>query len=516
MGNCLTTQNRHHAVDGGRGGGDLGKVPLRGRKTDETDRDETEEGDDSSTMPLSPGNSTLITASSLSPLTTTLPSPPEEVAMSPYNMTSSSLQNNGSTLSSRRPKTTTPRTLEQPYYTTSPSIAAYASPITTSSSWSPKRTKQSARRREHSYVRSVTDSASPKSSAAPARPGSRELQRRLSKARHLQVALLTTAAEEERRDDDDYDVVPHVSSAGSSSTVTSLYTTASTAKNSRHSLSSDGTRGTKNSRNGSIANKKSSNTANEQLNNEFEASLSRGMVWEQVTHNDDELVVAMSRNKPTLSLSSSSSSSQQPPLFLATGTANGTVTVQRVLDDSPSLLPPTTTTGGASSSSLSPYQFVMASDDDDSSINNKKRRLGASITLQRSGGCRVRSVDFDPLGTYLAVGGDDCNCGIYRLAMLADTDQEEPDELIRLEFVTELARVDRVYAVQFSPDGKYLTIGGTLLVAFLQSACDVPHFLFRSEMASRTHVISLLNGAHLATALLFCAFLFLYQATTRR
>ena len=66
---------------------------------------------------------------------------------------------------------------------------------------------------------------------------------------------------------------------------------------------------------------------------------------------------------------------------------------------------------------------------------------------------RIRSIDFSSDGQFLAVGGDDCICTVYRLVY-------EEDELCGASVLTKAERVDRVCAVQFNPQNHLLAIGG--------------------------------------------------------
>jgi WD40 repeat protein len=158
------------------------------------------------------------------------------------------------------------------------------------------------------------------------------------------------------------------------------------------------------------------------------------------------LAVALSRNKPSLN-------EPTPRLFLAAGTEDGTVTVTELLDDSP----------------ISSTTFINSySHDDDDDNNNRPpddsesqaNRLGDSLTVHRQG--RIRSLDFSPDGQYLVVGGDDCACAIFRLVFEATEEKEDElgsvSKLSSLELCGLVQRVDRVYAVQFSPNGRYLAV----------------------------------------------------------
>jgi WD40 repeat protein len=84
--------------------------------------------------------------------------------------------------------------------------------------------------------------------------------------------------------------------------------------------------------------------------------------------------------------------------------------------------------------------------------SQNEQRLGKTLQLQFEG--RIRTLDFSPDGRYLAVGGDDCMCSVVSL------DHDSNTGILRLQVVAEFERVDRVYAVKFSPDGKYLAVGG--------------------------------------------------------
>jgi WD40 repeat protein len=180
----------------------------------------------------------------------------------------------------------------------------------------------------------------------------------------------------------------------------------------RYSLSTEGT---------------SVSHSSEQLNEEFEATISRATIWAEVEHFDKVLAVTLSRQTPSLN-------QETPPLFLAAGTEDGTVTVTELLDDS----------------------FVNHINSEPDSEDQAKR-LGESLSVHRQG--RIRSLDFSPDGQYLAVGGDDCACAIFRLVFVPGED-EGPDKLSGLELCGQVQRVDRVYAVQFSPDGRHLAVGG--------------------------------------------------------
>jgi len=222
---------------------------------------------------------------------------------------------------------------------------------------------------------------------------SRAYQARLEKARHLQMALQRTPSQQSiedssasspsRQDDDRSD--PYGPSV-------------------RYSLSAE-----------------SHTTQHSQLNDEFEASVSKGMIWAEMECSDRVLAVCLSRRKPSLNLST-------PSLYLAVGSEDGKVTVTELLDDS----------------SLTTSLSLGSS-----------RRLGPCLSIYREG--RIRSIDFSPDGMYLAIGGDDCNCAIYQLEY---HQTEDTEKLCDLELCAEIQRVDRVMAVHFCPFARYLAVGG--------------------------------------------------------
>jgi WD40 repeat protein len=155
---------------------------------------------------------------------------------------------------------------------------------------------------------------------------------------------------------------------------------------------------------------------NNSLNDEFEASFNKGMIWAELEQEDKVLAVALSRQTPTLEQSS-------PPLFLAVGGQNGRVSVTELLEGGPLI-----------------------------SRTAAAARLGATVSMERKS--RIRALDFSPTGQFLAVAGDDGVCAILGLSFNVE------DQLSQLTISQEIRRMDRVYAVQFSPDGRFLAIGG--------------------------------------------------------
>ena len=187
------------------------------------------------------------------------------------------------------------------------------------------------------------------------------------------------------------------------------------------------------------------------LQQQFEAAASGGTICAELGLDDDDdkhhiiRTCALSRQGPTLDRT-------RPPLFVAVGSEDGTVRVTELLEQDAS---------------------------------SEKQRLGDSCEAQLEG--RVRSLDFSPDGRYLAVGGDDCLCTVWRLYH-----QQQP----RLEVACEFERVDRVYAVQFSPDGRYLAMGGfdgTVAIATTRDIADpsLPQPELVAEIASDGLVFAL-------------------------
>ncbi|KAL7565633.1 hypothetical protein ACA910_018993 [Epithemia clementina (nom. ined.)] len=241
-------------------------------------------------------------------------------------------------------------------------------------------------------------------------------------------------------------------------------------------------------------------------NEDFEASLNQSLIWAQMdaasilgkhknsstnsaigtTNNNNTTnhnhqketvwAVALSRHSTTSSnqghqhLHSSHSNSLDaaasvtvllwqtpPPLYLAVGTETGMLCVTQILDETPQLHRP---------------------NDIQNNNNSTPQRLGPTSTLQRPG--RIRSLDFCPTGVnsnnsspntcWLACGGDNGTCALVVVSERVpggdppssqnNTDIGDDDAGPLLQVVAEIPRVDRIYSVQFSPNGLFLAIGG--------------------------------------------------------
>lgn len=153
----------------------------------------------------------------------------------------------------------------------------------------------------------------------------------------------------------------------------------------------------------------------ESLKDEFEATISRGTIWQELPL-PQASAVAFSRHEATLDR-------RLPELLLASGTNDGRVLIHTLHSTGSINAPP-------------------------------EQRLSHPIELVREG--RVRSLDFSKNGRYLAVGGDDGMAAVYELYY----DEDNNDALLTAGLVAEISRVDRVYSVRFRPDSAYLAVGG--------------------------------------------------------
>lgn len=158
----------------------------------------------------------------------------------------------------------------------------------------------------------------------------------------------------------------------------------------------------------------------------FDSMLPNGMVWAEVSRGGRVTCVAFSRcdkdKKPS-----------EHPLLMAIGTDDGTVTVVEIMD--------------VPSSPLH-KQIEFGS--------NQSRKIGTVKELPREG--TIRSVNFSPDGQWLIVGGDDCMACLLRVNLSESLGLGLT--LSSVEMVQEFEREDRVYCVQFSPDGSKLALGG--------------------------------------------------------
>jgi len=278
---------------------------------------------------------------------------------------------------------------------------------------------------------------SPRNSGSSPRRPSRAFQARVQKAKHLQMAFNNS---NHRRNS---------SNSGTSSTTSrrSSWSSAGSSSldpqqaqhrggSSSHSLASSSARSVASSIASTEDDAGAASTAN---------SIREATAWAELELDGPVLCTAMSRTVHP------SSSASAPPLYVAVGTVSGSVVVQELLvQENDGVLPhlPDSRTEAGRNANVSMDAASHA-------------KLGPPVSVQLDGS--VRSLDFSPDGQYLAVGGDDCQCRIYRLDCEnsnGDEDEDQRSKLSKLVQGAELERVDRVTAVQFSPNNKYLAVGG--------------------------------------------------------
>jgi WD40 repeat protein len=164
----------------------------------------------------------------------------------------------------------------------------------------------------------------------------------------------------------------------------------------------------------------------EDLNSEFDSLVSNGRIWVEVARATKVTAIAMSRTPSDRSKS---------PLLMAVGGEDGIITITEILDEQQIYVP----SHGDSSVN-------------DSSVESSRRNFGE--TLEFHGRGRIRSIDFSLDGQYLAIGGDGCTAYILRIIFA------EGDTLENLEMLFCIERVDRIYSVQFNPNGSVVAMAG--------------------------------------------------------
>jgi WD40 repeat protein len=211
---------------------------------------------------------------------------------------------------------------------------------------------------------------------------------------------------------------------------------------------------------------------------EIETTLSKAAVWAEINLDDPVLCTCISRTKASLSKAA-------PPIQIAVGTSSGLIHIQELLNCDELQLTTTPTSNGLQADDGADDGIIVGVD---LSSSNK---LGKCHQLRIPG--KVRSMDFSTNGKYLAVGGDSGICTVYRLDYVSMKQEptnggtrqqqvvDEDEVLVNIEMVAEVHRIDRIYAVQFSPDGSYLAIGGfdgavaIIAVKELASLDDMPN-----------------------------------------
>jgi WD40 repeat protein len=164
----------------------------------------------------------------------------------------------------------------------------------------------------------------------------------------------------------------------------------------------------------------------EDLNSEFDSLVSNGRIWVEVGRATKVTAIAMSRT---------TSHRSNSPLLMAVGGEDGIVTTTEILDE----------------------QQVYVPSQGDSSVNgssveSSRRNFGETLEFPIHG--RIRSIDFSLDGQYLAIGGDGCSACILRIIF------SEGGTLKNLEMFLCIERVDRIYSVQFNPNGSVVAMAG--------------------------------------------------------
>lgn len=144
------------------------------------------------------------------------------------------------------------------------------------------------------------------------------------------------------------------------------------------------------------------------------------LIWKEISCNDNVTAVAMNRVEI--------GSQNSEPLMLAMGDEKGKIVITQILDES-------------------------FDHDVGGSVRECKMDLG-SEAIEFSIEGKVRSLDF---GTHehLVVGGDGCYAWI--LQVIFDSSRQTPRDIV---VVYKLERIDRIYAVCFSRDQRFLAVGG--------------------------------------------------------
>lgn len=159
----------------------------------------------------------------------------------------------------------------------------------------------------------------------------------------------------------------------------------------------------------------------EALKDEFEHGISNGVVWEEYTRRRNVTAIAMSRNTDWMK--------DEIPLLLAVGTEDGVLTFVEILDQR------------------------MKRDASPSEKQSTSDNLGVELNISLDG--RIRAIDFSPDGSYVVAGGDGCVAYVMKIVRDSSTRR-----LRDVSVFQELERVDRIYAISFSPDNQLLSVGG--------------------------------------------------------
>ena len=167
----------------------------------------------------------------------------------------------------------------------------------------------------------------------------------------------------------------------------------------------------------------------EETNVNFHSS--RGLIWKEITSEHNVTAMAMNR-KSVDSLSSLSACHSTDPLLLAMGDENGNIVITQIKDEG--------------------LRSKDSSNADDTSKTPKRDQRGEALEFSIEG--RVRSLDFGSC-EQLVAGGDGCYAWI--LQIIIDTSSQTLQDIV---VIHKLERIDRIYAVSFSPDRRFLAVGG--------------------------------------------------------
>ena len=158
---------------------------------------------------------------------------------------------------------------------------------------------------------------------------------------------------------------------------------------------------------------------------------SHAFLWKEITCEENVTAVAM--NRTSFDDSSLESLSQRVnPLMLAMGDEKGKIVITQIIDD----------------------KVLLRGDGDRKDTSTQSNMNVCSEVLEFSIEGRIRSLDF---GTYehLVVGGDGCYAWI--LQIIVHPFCQTPNSIV---VVHKLERIDRIYAVRFSYDQRFLAVGG--------------------------------------------------------
>ena len=156
-----------------------------------------------------------------------------------------------------------------------------------------------------------------------------------------------------------------------------------------------------------------------------------GLIWKKISCEENVTAVAMNRIQFNHS-SSESASRSLDPLLLAMGDEKGKIVITQIIDEG-----------------------LQLSDDKDGgeSLLACKMDLDSKVVEYSIEG-KVRSLDFGS-HEHLVVGGDGCYAWI--LQVIVDASYRTPQDVV---VIHKLERIDRIYAVRFSHDQKFLAVGG--------------------------------------------------------